>query len=78
MYTPTMPIGLPNPGMPPEGFPSTPEKYKRINDLVEFPDHNHGIEHYEIDIRFPNYDKDCSTGHNLDYKIIRFENNYAN
>jgi len=73
MYAPTMPIRLPNPGLPPRGFPETPEKYE-----IQFPshnNHNNNIPDYKIIL--PKYDKDRSTNHNIDYKIIRLKNQYV-
>ncbi|MBU1199249.1 MAG: hypothetical protein KKF46_08280 [Nanoarchaeota archaeon] len=79
MYTPTMPIRLPNPGLPPEGFPPMPDRYKRIDDLVEFPNKNKDILSYKIIL--PKFDKDRSTGHNIDYNILKLvkplENHYV-
>ncbi len=64
-------IRLPNPGLPPAGFPPRPDEYR-----IHLPTHNH----LEIDykIKLPKYEKDLSDNSTLEKQVYKLTNSYCN
>ena len=71
MYQIPLEIRLPNPGLPPEGFPPRPEEYS-----IHLPTHNHLEINYNI--KLPKYEKDLSDNSALERQVYKLANSYNN
>ena len=69
MYSVPIPIGLPNPGLPPEGFPSRPDEYS-----IHLPSHNHLEPGYRSIL--PKYDRDWHPNSELEGQVYKLSQAY--
>lgn len=69
LYSVPLQKRLPNPGLPPKGFPPRPEEYS-----VHLPTHNHTEPGY--DLRLPKYDRDWKENSVLEEQVYKLSQAY--